>query len=349
MTEVLLLNFILVLIVVLIGLWIALFFSIYYRKNRKAHLNLIEFTFADIVSRYLYNDPNNPLTLSEIKKSLRAVGISQGKRKNIQYLVRLMIRTQRTILGENFIKLKTLYAQIPPYRVSIRKLSSVSWYRRARGIREIYEMNQTQHIDKILKYRNDKNLYVRREAQIALVVFLGWESLRFIPYLNYNMTLWQQIKIVEKLSDLYPRPELKWLHNSYNTKKPFAKKLLMRIIRKFQLHEEVDYITDHLNDPDYGIRETAIYCIQTFAISKSKMQYVKALYEEIQHPAQQSLLLNYIFDNSEIDLQFYLKQLYGDNEDLKLDIAEILWNNGYKDKVQEFYLNQYTKEPAHVE
>ena len=349
MTEDFLLKFILVLFVVLVCLWIALFFSIYYRKKRKAHLNLIEITFADIVSSYLYNDPTHPLTLVEIRRSLKAVGISKGKRRNIQYLIRLMIRTQRSILGENFIKLKTLYGQIPPYKVSISKLNSLSWYRRARGIREIYEMNQTQYIDRIIKYRNDKNIYVRREAQIAMVVFLGWESLRFIPYLNYNMTLWQQIKIVEKLCDLYPRPELKWLHKSYNTKKPFAVKLLMRIIRKFQLHEEVDYIIDHLNSSDYEIRETAIYCLQTFAISKSKMQYVKSLYEEIQHPAQQSLLLNYIFENSEIDLNFYIKQLYSNSDDLKMNIAEILWNNGYKDKVQEFYLSQYAKTPAHVE
>lgn len=348
MNEVKLLFFIEAVAVVLVIYWMSIIISLIYRKRRSRKLKEIEATFADIVSRYLYNDPNDPLTLPEIKKSLRAVGITPWKKNNIQYLIRLMIRTQRTILGENYFKLKKLYTQIPPFDASISKVSSFSWYRKARGIREIYEMDQSQHLDEILKLRNHKNIYVRREAQIALVVFLGWESLRFIPYLKRNMTLWQQIKIVEKLHDLYPKPELKWLHRAYKTDKLFARKLLMRIIRKYQLHAEIDYILDHLNHEDYEVRETAIYCLQTFAISTNKMNYVKVLYDDIPDATQQGQLLNYIYENSDIDLDFYMKQLYGNNEDLKLSVAEILWNNGYKEKVQEFYYQQYPKSELNV-
>ena len=65
---------------------------------------------------------------------------------------------------------------------------------KARGIREIYEMDQEQHIKRLIQERNNKNIFVRREAQIAMVIFLGWESFRFLPYLKREMTLWQQIK-----------------------------------------------------------------------------------------------------------------------------------------------------------
>ncbi len=329
--------------------WISIGFSLIYHKRRARTLKIIEETFADIVSKYLYNDPKNPLSLIEIQRALRAVGIKQGNTGNIQYLIKLMIRTQRTILGVNYFKLKQLYAQIPPYRASISKISGFGWFRKARGIRELYEMNQSQYLDDIFIFRDHKNIYVRREAQIALVVFQGWESLRFLPYLKRKITLWQQIKIVEKLNDLYPTPELKWLHKAYKTDKLFGKQLLMRIIRKFQLHEEIDYILDHLKHPDYEVRETAIYCIQTFAIPDDKMKYVKELYETIPNPVQQAQLVDYIFENSEIDIDFYLKHLYGDNDDLKLKIAEILWNNGYKEKVQEFYYQQYPKNELYVE
>lgn len=348
MNEATLLLFILIVFSVLVIYWISIATSLIYRKHRTFRLQQIELTFADIVSRYLYNDPQNPLSITEIKQILKKVGIQPGKRNNIQYLIRLMIRTQRTILGENYYKLKKLYSQIPPYGVSISKISSWSWYRRARGVREIYEMNQSQYLDEIFKLRNDRNIYVRREAQIALVVFMGWESLRFLPYLNYKITLWQQIKIVEKLYDLYPRPELKWLHRAYKTDKLFAKKLLMRIIRKYQLHGEIDYILDHLNHEDYEIRETAIYCVQTFAVSSRKLDYIKVLYDDIPNATQQGQLLNYIHENSEIDLDFYLRQLYGSNDELKLSVAEILWNNGYKEKVQEFYYQQYPKTRLNV-
>ncbi|TBW28644.1 hypothetical protein [Gramella sp. KN1008] len=348
MNEKSLLLFISIVFAVLVIYWISIAVSLIYRRRRKARLMKIEIIFADIVSRYLYNDPVNPLTLEEIKTTLRNVGIRPRNKNNIQFVIRLMIRTQRTILGSNFSKLQKLYAEIPPYGVSIKKISSWSWYKKARGIREIYEMNQSQYFDEIFKYRDDKNIYVRREAQIALVVFLGWESLRFLPYLKRNITLWQQIKIVEKLYDLYPKPELKWLHRAYETEKLFGKKLLMRIIRKYELHEEIGFIIDHLNHEDYEVRETAIYCLQTFAVSSSTMAYIKELYNDIPNATQQGQLLNYIYENSDIDLEFYLKQLYSNNEDLKLSIAEILWNNGYKEKVQEFYYQQYPKASLNV-
>ena len=348
MNEATILYFIAIVFVILVIYWISIAVSLVYRKRRTARLNKIETTFADIVSRYLYNDPQNPMTLTDITRSLREVGIKEQNKNNIQFLIRLMIRTQRTIVGRNFDKLQKLYTQIPPYGVSVKKISSWSWYRKARGIRELYEMNQSQYFDEIFKYRNDRNIYVRREAQTALVVFLGWESLRFLPYLKRNMTLWQQIKIVEKLYDLYPKPELKWLHRAYRTEKLFGIKLLMRIIRKYELHGEINYIIDHLNHEDYEVRETAIYCIQTFAVSSSTMAYIKELYEDIPNPTQQGQLLNYIYENSEIDVDFYLRQLYGDNDDLKLSVAEILWNNGYKERVQEFYYQQYPNSVLNV-
>lgn len=348
MNEKSLLLFITIVLAVLVMYWVSIAFSLIYRRIRTLRLQKIEITFADIVSRYLYNDPNNPLTFDEIKRTLENVGIKPRNKHNIQFLIRLMIRTQRTILGSNFSKIQKLYTEIPPYGVSIKKISSWSWYKKARGIREIYEMNQSQYFDEIFKYRDDKNIYVRREAQIALVVFLGWESLRFLPYLQRNMTLWQQIKIVEKLYDLYPRPELKWLHRAYQTEKLFGKKLLMRIIRKYELHDEVGFIIDNLNHDDYEVRETSIYCLQTFAVSSSTMEYIKVLYEDIPNATQQGQLLKYIHENSDIDLDFYLKQLYSNNDELKLSIAEILWNNGYKEKVQEFYYKQYPKASLNV-
>ncbi|MBT8295869.1 MAG: hypothetical protein KJO51_05590 [Gramella sp.] len=348
MNESSILYFIAFVFSILVIYWISITVSLIYRKRRTNRLQKIEHTFADIVSRYLYNDPKDPITLEEITTTLKKVGIKNRKKNNIQFLIRLMIRTQRTIIGSNFYKLQKLYAEIPPYGVSIKKISSWSWYRRARGIREIYEMNQSQYFDEIFKYRNDKNIYVRREAQIALVVFLGWESLRFLPYLQRNMTLWQQIKVVEKLYDLYPKPELKWLHRAYKTEKLFGKKLLMRIIRKYELHAETGFIVDNLNHEDYEVRETAIYCIQTFGVSSSTMEYIKTLYEDIPNATQQGQLLNYIFENSDIDLDFYLRQLYGSNDELKLSVAEILWNNGYKEKVQEFYYQQYPKAVLNV-
>jgi len=328
--------------VILIFLWITIGVSIVYRRRRTKNLLLIEHTFAEVISKHLYPYPGEELSLIDIQRRFRNVGIIPSKPRNVQYLIDLMIRTQRSLLGENYEKLVILFNQIPPYGASVSKLKSKKWYVKARGIREIYEMDQNRYVKEVIKERNNKNIYVRREAQIAMVIFLGWESLRFLSYLKREMTLWQQIKIVEKLHDLYPQPNLEYLRRAYESEKSYANELLMRIIRKFNLLTEVDYILKFIDHINYDTRESAIYCISSFYLSNTQLSVLKEKYFEVPNIAQQIQLLKYIDKISfEKDLVFYKKLLYNADDIIKLSTAEILWNNGYKEEVQEFYYQQY--------
>lgn len=335
-----------ILILFLILVWFTIGFSLIYRKIRKKQLDRIEYTFASEIAKFLYPPQGEEYHFLKVKSALQAVGAKPSKKANVQYLIDLMIRAQRTMLGDNYTKLRVLFSQIPPYRAAISKLNSRKWYVKARGIREIYEMEQAQYIREITKERNNPNIYVRREAQIAMVVFLGWESLRFLPYLKRDMTLWQQIKIVEKLFALYPDPKIKYLKKSYATQRPYAQELLMRIIRKFNLFTELDYIIEFLDHENFDRRETAIYCISSFKLTGEQLQEVKEKILKIQTTEQQVQLLQYVHRISEEpDLEFYKAILQTGNDILELSAAEILWNSGYEKLVHEFYYSQYTSRP----
>lgn len=333
------------LLILLAGIWITIAVALVYRKMRTKKLQRIELAFAEISSRFLYPLPHEPFDLIEATRTFRKLGIHPGSPKNVQYLIDLMIRTQRSLLGENYQKLEQLYKQIPPYRVSQNKLRSKDWYVKARGIREIYEMDQKQYIKDIIKERNNENIYVRREAQIAMVIFLGWESFRFLPYLKREMTLWQQIKVVEKLHDLYPIANLKYLKKAYTSEKPYAIELIMRIIRKFRLNEEVDYILNFIDSDKFDTRETAIYCISSFQLNHEQLTTLKDKLLKINNCEQQVQLLKYIDSISpEVDLHFFQSLLYNENDVITLSAAEILWRKGYMEEVQEFYYRQYSSD-----
>lgn len=336
-----------VLITFLVLIWCTIGFSLYTRKRRTKQLERIEYTFASEVAKYLYPPNGEEYNFLNVQRALQAVGAKPSKRANIQFLIDLMIRAQRTMLGNNYSKLRVLFSQIPPYRASLSKLNSKKWYIKARGIREIYEMEQAQYIKQIVQERNNSNIYVRREAQIAMVVFLGWKSLRFLPYLKREMTLWQQIKIVEKLFALYPDPNIKYLQKSYSTTRPYAQELLMRIIRKFSLFTEVNYIISFLDHENFDRRETAIYCINSFKLNDLQMQEVKEKFFLIQNTEQQVQLLQYIHQISDVpDLEFCNRVLQTDNDILELSAAEILWTSGYENLVHEFYYSQYSTRPG---
>lgn len=331
------------LIIFLVLVWGTIGFSLYYRKRRTRQLERIEYTFASEVAKYLYPPKGEEYHFLKVQRALQVVGAKPSKSSNIQYLIDLMIRAQRTMLGTNYEKLRLLFTQIPPYRASLSKLKSNKWHVKARGIREIYEMEQVQYIQEILKERNNPNIFVRREAQIAMVVFLGWKSLRFLPYLKRDMTLWQQIKIVEKLFALYPDAQIQYLKKSYSTQRPYAQELLMRIIRKFNLFTEVDYIISFLDHENFDRRETAIYCISSFTLTGEQLQTVKENIFRIPTTEQQVQLLKYIHQISDKpDLQFYDRILNTKNDILELSAAEILWTSGYEELVHKFYYSQYS-------
>lgn len=334
------------LFLVLFGTWATIGMSLIYRSRRKRHLNKIETAFADITSSYLYPDPDQPFNLVKAHRSFRKLGIHPGKPGNVQYLIDLMIRTQRSLVGKNYQKLELLYKQIPPYRVSLNKLRSRKWHVKARGLREIYEMDQKQYLKEVIREINHDNIFVRREAQIAMVVFLGWESFRFLPYLKREMSLWQQIKVVEKLHYLYPIVNLKYLKKAYNSEKPYATELIMRIIRKFDLVEEVDYIIKYLDSPNFDTRETAIYCISSFRLNDKQLKRLKYKFMNIRNSEQQVQLLKYINRISpQVDVPFYKLLLYSGNDIIKMCAAEILWSHEYMEEVQQFYYQQYTVQP----
>lgn len=335
------------LLLIILGLiWTMIGGSLLYRKRRTLHLQKIEIAFAEITADYLYPKSNDPFDLIKANRRFRDLGIIPGKPGNVQYLIDLMIRTQRSLLGKNYQKLELLYHQIPPYRVSINKLRSRKWHVKARGIREIYEMDQKQYIKEITRERNHENIYVRRESQIAMVVFLGWESLRFLPYLKRDMTLWQQIKVVEKLYDLYPVANVKYLRRGFNSDRPYAIELLMRIIRKFELTEEVDYIIKFIDSVKFDTRETAIYCISSFKLNDEQLNLLKNKFLNIPNCEQQIQLLKYIDRVSEdVDMKFYKLLLNIGNDVIKLSTAEILWKHGFVEDVQEFYYQQYEALP----
>lgn len=335
-----------ILLLFLILIWCTIAFSLSYRKIRKKQLDRIEFTFASEIAKFLYPPRGGEYHFLNVQRALQSAGAKPSKKANIQYLIDLMIRAQRTMLGQNYERLQLLFSQIPPYRASLSKLNSRKWYVKARGIREIYEMKQVQYIKEIMRERNNENIFVRREAQIAMVVFLGWESLRFLPYLKRDMTLWQQIKIVEKLFAHYPDAQIKHLKRSYSTQRPYAQELLMRVIRKFNLFTEVDYIIGFLNNESFDRRETAIYCISSFLLTGEQLEEVKKKLFKIENTEQQVQLLQYIARISpKPDLDFYNKILQTGNDILELSAAEILWNSGHEKLVHEFYYNQYKIHP----
>lgn len=204
-----------------------------------------------------------------------------------------LLVAKKNISGTAATGLENLYEQLNLKKYALDRLKSSSWHVKAKAIQEIGIMNQKEQIDKIFKYTNDKHDLVRMEAQTTIVKLYGFEGLRFLDVVSYQLSEWQQIKLLQELAQLHPDNFSgieKWLSSSNLSVIVFALKLV-RNYHRFELYPHVVTLLEHSDDT---IRFEAIstlakiYTAETSGIliarfshenEKNQMALVKAIQE----------------------------------------------------------------------
>lgn len=131
-----------------------------------------------------------------------------------------------------------------------RKIKSHRWQEKAFAIQYSYELGLSENLPRIKDLVNHKNKHVRREAQLAIVVFLGWKCLPFLTKITHPISLWQQIRIIEKLKMHHPSTSKARFDKVLGVESPDATELLMRLISVFKVEQHYSFISEHATDPD---------------------------------------------------------------------------------------------------
>lgn len=172
------------------------------------------------------------------KKSSRAVLTSE------------IIKIQKNITGVSRENLQKLYEQLGLKQDALRKLRPFRrWYFKAEGIQELSVMNQRDCLRSIYRHVNNKNEFIRMEAQSAAINFMGFHGLRFLNFISYPMSEWQQLKLMEQLSHQSGENfsgVKKWLKSSNDSVILFALKLI-KVYHRFELHDAAAACLNHAN------------------------------------------------------------------------------------------------------
>lgn len=161
------------------------------------------------------------------------------------------------VVAENIV---ALYNKLGLREDSLSKMQNKrKWYLQARGIQELYLMDQKNLLTKIYRETNSKNEFVRSEAQIAIIYMTGFNGLRFLDVISYPLTLWQQIKLLEQLRLFGKKEDLsdrlpKWLQSKNETVVVFA----LRLAAEYQQYAVKDVIMNCLVHPSDEVRTRAI-------------------------------------------------------------------------------------------
>ncbi|HWK07499.1 MAG TPA: HEAT repeat domain-containing protein [Puia sp.] len=176
-----------------------------------------------------------------------------------QLVIDELVACKKNFIGITAKNIVALYEQLGLKKYSFKKLGSGEWHIKARGIQELYLMNQSDTLTRIYKNTNNRHELVRMEAQIGVLHITGFDGLRFLDVISYPLTEWQQIKLLEelkhsKMTERSGKAIPGWLQSANNTVVQFA----LKLADEYQQLELHDAIADCLRHPDEAVRSQAI-------------------------------------------------------------------------------------------
>ena len=239
-----------------------------------------------------------------------------------QFLVDELIIAKKSFSGSASENLRKLYNQLNLEKASLEKLNSPKWHIKARGIQELALMDQKDKVGRIYRLTNNRNEFVRMEAQSAIVHFYGFEGLRFLDVVSQPISEWQQIKLLAqlpKVSAVLLDGMEGWLKSPNDSVILFSLKLVS-IHHRFELHDRVAACLEH---PHPSIRIQAVKCLQDIC-NESTAEVITRYYTQNGRSYQAAVLEVLQWIGTLQNVEFLEKALLSEDDALKLAAARAL-------------------------
>jgi hypothetical protein len=231
-------------------------------------------------------------------------------------LIEELVRARKNFSGLAGKNLQSVYRQLQLDNDSLKKLDSNSWHIKAHAIQELSIMGQEDALDKIYGLTNNKNEQVRMEAQNGVVLLSGFEGLKFLDFLSYPISKWQQIKLITELGDAGSVPSSyikRWLRSNNNSVVIFSLRLVA-LSHYFELQHQV---IDCLSHSASLVRLSAILTLKEIYTGETASKLLDIYYEE---ELQNKLAILEVLQDiaTEEEIPFLLQQLENENNQLRL-------------------------------
>jgi hypothetical protein len=243
-----------IMLVIIILLIIAIYALLYDKKKKHFKLLLIRTKLEPLISQFIIDE--SPATEEQLEELTKIIDTSLAR----QYMVDELMRSKQNHSGEVADRIVTIYLGLDLKKYSIEKIQPKNnWYTIARGIQELYMMEQQDAYDDIYTFTNASNEYLRNEAQIGLIHLTGFKGLDFLEMVLYPITDWQQLKLLEQLKR-FPKKEdfieiiPKCIRSGNDSVVVFALKLCY----EYQQIQLTDEITNCLQHESGKVRTEAI-------------------------------------------------------------------------------------------
>ena len=177
-----------------------------------------------------------------------------------------LLSIHNNLTGESASRLVELFHKAGLKPFTIRKTHSVFWPVKAKGIKELAQMNITSENQLIMKCLNSRNFILRVEAQLAWIRLNPNDPLKFYDDPNIRLSDWGQLNSLIAFKKIGKIPDFgKWIESKTRIVVIFALKMT-GILKEFQNELLVQH---RLYDLDPEIRREAIIALGRLELSSS--------------------------------------------------------------------------------
>ena len=297
---------------------VAIYIFLYNKKKRFYRNETVSLALNESISNVLLNDSNDPS--DQFKQENLSKYLLRNDSRS--FVIERLINIRKNLVGESSHNIPDLYISLGLKNDSLKKFRSALWYKKARGIYELYMMDQKDMIDQISEFTNDKNEYVRMEAQTASITFRRFKGLDFLSDLTQPIHQWQQLKILEQLRPLDPEnfPHIHlWLKSKNDYVVLFALKIA-EIYQQFSHHELIARCFESKNPK---IRNQAISTLSSLDSGNTSSVFKK--YYSSETDKNKELILKEFSNIGNLnDVPFLIEKTNEKFDNLKLNAARSL-------------------------
>jgi cbb3-type cytochrome oxidase subunit 3/L-fucose mutarotase/ribose pyranase (RbsD/FucU family) len=244
---------------IVLCLLLYIFFFLGRHRKRERRKEAVRHQFIDLIAETAICE-----TVPEIEETVETFQKTHDRLLQLPFarriLIQEMVKTKDSVSGRSAENLRFLFEKLELDKDCFVQFSSGQWHQKTLAIQQLAEMQQSKYLVKIYRETNNRNAFIRTEAQLAVVKLTGFKGLRFLSIVSYPLSQWQQLSLISQLQQSEAEEEkIKgWLSSKNETVTGFALRLV-EVYKCYDLHEDVLRCLQHTSK---AVRLQALHALK---------------------------------------------------------------------------------------
>lgn len=171
-----------------------------------------------------------------------------------------LIQLHKQLEGDSAKKIERIYRDLEMPPMTLKLLKDGKWHHKVKAISALSEFRIKNYLFEVIQYMDHPQRLVRDEAQFGAIVLGGKRATGSIVKLNYEMSKWQQLRLIEQcaqLDDEIKSDVLSWM----NSQNESLIELALRMCIRMGWYEAIENIPRFISHKREEIRLLSVEAI----------------------------------------------------------------------------------------